>query len=271
MGTLLWELPPPYPVCVSHRARVGATAGDRAGGRSILAAPQLLSSHTAVPQGGWHSGSSLWGQPLPCPPCCSGGCHRWGHSTALERAALETATPMSSMPVSPANAPRAPVTAAPSTCCGRRPRAARAAPPATSAPSWAPARVACRYGGTAGPWGAVGTRGRSAEPPVSPPHTHTEDHLRVAGAPAVPRGAAPAPTEGPRLPQRRFLAEGGGLGGDVRGRAAGCPGCLLLEEEPEVSGDFQGVEEEDVRSPPHLLGLTGGRGSPGWSTNTPSW
>lgn len=58
----------PHILCVSHRARVGATAGDWAGGRSILAAPQLLlSPHTAVPQGGWHSGSSLWGQPPPCP------------------------------------------------------------------------------------------------------------------------------------------------------------------------------------------------------------
>lgn len=55
--------------------------------------------------------------------------------------------------------------------------------------------MACRYGGTAGPWGAVGTQGRSAEPPVSP-HTHTQRTTYVWREPRLCRG-------GQRLPPPR--------------------------------------------------------------------
>lgn len=77
----------PHILCVSHRARVGATAGDRAGGRSILAAPQLLlSPHTAVPEeGGQRQVLSFGDSPPLVPPCCAttGDWGGWGHRSIL--------------------------------------------------------------------------------------------------------------------------------------------------------------------------------------------
>lgn len=88
-----------------------------------------------------HLGTPLWGQPALCPLRCAPlRCH--GEGNAMQRHFGDSHPYTRVSPT--ANAPRAPVMAAPSTSCGQRPRAARAAPPTTSAPLWALARAACR-------------------------------------------------------------------------------------------------------------------------------
>lgn len=58
-----------------------------------------------------------------------------------------------------------------------------------------------QVGGRAGTAGTAGMRCHRPDLPP-PPVAHTEDHVRVAGAAAVPWGAAAAPPPGPPVPQR---------------------------------------------------------------------
>ncbi|XP_038018636.1 endosome/lysosome-associated apoptosis and autophagy regulator 1 isoform X3 [Motacilla alba alba] len=90
-------------------------------------------------------------------------------------------------------------------------------------------------------WATIPT---APEPPFPP----SENHLRVAGAPAVPRRGRPAAAGDPGVPERGFLAKSGNFHWDVRGRLAGRARRLFLEKDSKLVMDAA-ARETDATSP----------------------
>lgn len=111
-------------------------------------------------------------------------------------------------------------------------------------------------------WAVAST---APEPPFPPP----ENHLCVAGAPAVPWWRCPAAAGDPGVPEHGLLAKSWNFHWDLCGRLAGHARRLFLEKDSKVSNWRWDLGTRGLAL--SWEGLMAPLAFPGWNTNIPSW